>query len=226
MGKIITVLWHWRNRIWNRRIIRTLFPPPPHLIFEAVLKNCFKIFGVFYFKLCAESESLLMSLYATLSNSHISNLHKFSQMYCMLVSTKWDFLTAGFKIKDVTSDTKSAKLDRIDFLLTVVFCYICDIIGQISCLSTPPARIERRNLPIMKVVSFFFNPRLSYSKWEAVFSGAAAQQSSVRKFCFVPPVPLTGAFCIRCGVDTVSWNALSMNQVCVKPDREFEKLTR
>jgi len=44
---------------------------------------------------------------------------------------------------------RSTQLDRTDFLLIVVFCYICDII------STPPARIERRNLPIMKVAIFF-----------------------------------------------------------------------
>jgi hypothetical protein len=36
------------------------------LIFKAGLKNCFNIFGAFYFKLCAESETVLMSLYVTL----------------------------------------------------------------------------------------------------------------------------------------------------------------
>lgn len=66
---------------------------------------------------------------------------------------------------------RSAQLDRTGFLLTVVFCYMCGIIEEISCLSTPPARIERRNLPIMK--GAFFNPQLSHSKWGAVFSGAA-----------------------------------------------------
>ena len=50
---------------------------------------------------------------------------------------------------------RSAQLDRTDFLLNVVYCYICDIIEQISCLITSLSRIERRNLPIMKVVSFF-----------------------------------------------------------------------
>ena len=106
---------------------------------------------------------------------------------------------------------RSAQLDRTDFLLTVVFCYMCNIIEQISCLSTPSARIERRNLPVVKSASFF-NPQLSHSKWGAVFSGVAAQQSSVGKFYFVPPVlSFTGASCISCGVDTVSSNALSMN---------------
>jgi len=78
---------------------------------------------------------------------------------------------------------RSARLDRTDFLLTVVFFYMCDITEQISCLGTSSARIERRNLPIMKVGFFPPPPQLSYWKWGAVFSGAAVQQSSVRKFC-------------------------------------------